>query len=428
MLAMRVAALLLATLAPLGACRSDSGGGSRTVDILALGGDQPEPGAGIISYGRDGSVIDRSVADIVGRAIIGVDDDSLIAVVFPGSLSSTTPVISVVTTTAPPSETPLTIHGPNRSAAPGLIVGALEIDAPNLPAATYFLIDVGCATVRITKFPEFIDIGACSMGSDTSLDVLARGYHDGAGTPPSPVFDGYAAGRAKMVDGHAILDLPAWQTSGTPISVSAAGTTVTWTLLVDGVPFAEDEPIVGDAFAYANLAVDTTVIALARPAAAGARLTQQYVSGLPTSISATDADFLPAFDATTELAGTDPAAFRWAADTTTFDAVHLHATWGGTSAFIVPGTSRVAWDAVLPPDASGVTLPALDDDLGAMLAGAEGITQADIYLRHLDSSGLADFSALQAAGLHVEETLQESTIVPRPANGSVRIAYTLGTR
>jgi hypothetical protein len=424
MLAMRVAALLLATLA---ACRSDAGGGSRTVEVLALGGDQPEPGAGIISHTRDGAVIDRSVADVIGRAVIGVDDDSLISVVFPGSASTSTAVLSVVTTSAPPSDTPLAVHGPDHSSAPALIVGVLELDAPNLAGADYFMVDVGCATVRLAKLPEFIDIGACSMGSDTSLDVLARGYHDDGATP---VLDGYAAGRVKMVDGHAILALPAWQTTGTPIAVSAADTpTVQWTLFADGVPFAENEPLTGDAFAYANLAVDTTQIALSRPTAGGARLTRQYVAGFPVSITATDEDFLPAFDATTELAGTDPASIRWdAATTTTFDAVHLHATWGGSSAFVLPGTNRVVWDAVLPPGADGVTMPALDDDLGTLLSGAEGITQTDIYLRHLDSSDLADFAALQAGGLHVEETVDESTIVPRPVNGSVRTAYTLGLR
>jgi hypothetical protein len=88
----------------------------------------------------------------------------------------------------------------------------------------------------------------------------------------------------------------------------------------------------------------------------------------------------------------------------------------------------VVWDAVLPPGADGVTMPALDDDLGTLLSGAEGITQTDIYLRHLDSSDLTDFAALQAGGLHVEETVDESTIVPRPVNGSVRTAYTLGLR
>jgi hypothetical protein len=421
----RVATLVVFALA---ACRSGGGGGSRSVDILALGGDQPEPGAGVISHTRDGAVIDRAVADIVGRALIGVDDDSLISVVFPGSLSSTTPIVSILTTSAPPSDVALTVHGPDQNGPPPLIVGVLEIDAPNLVGATYFLIDVGCATVSITKFPEFIDIGACSMGSDTSLDVLARGYHDLGGDPPSPVLDGYAAGRAKMVDGHAILDLPAWQTSGALIPISVADTpTVTWTLLVDGVPFIEGEPITGSAFAYANLAVDETQVVLARPVATGARVTHQYVSGVPTSITATDADFLAAFDLTTELVGTSPVSVRWNASTDAFDAVHLHVSWGGSGVFVVPGASRVVWDAVLPPDATGASLPALDDDLGALLTG-EGIMETDVSLRHLDSSALADFAALQGAGIHVENTRETSSIVPPPTDGTVRTSHALGLR
>lgn len=421
--------VMLALLGALGACRDDSSRGSRTVNILALGGDQPEPGVTVISHAADGAVIDRVNADAVGRATLGVDDGALVSIVFPGTITTLTPVVSVVTTVAPPGDDLLTIVGPDRSGPPALIVGVLEINGPTLPGADYFEVDVGCATVRVTSLPEFIDIGACSLGSDTTLDVLARGYHDLGGDPPAPVLDGYAAGRAEMVGGRAVLDLPAWQTSGTPIPVTAESTpTVLWTLLADDVPFIESELIVGDAFAYANLAVDRTEIQAVRPAANGARVTDRFVDGVPSSIALSDEDFLPAFDGTTELVDDAPASVRWSAAPSSIDAVHLHATWAGTTAYVVPGSHRVVWDAVLPPGATGASLPALDDDLGATLAGAGAITQVDIVLRHIDSSDLADFAALQTAGIHAEETLQASRIVPRPMTGQVRVAHVQGLR
>ena len=224
-----------------GACRSDtSTGGSRIVDVLVLAGDQPEPGAGVISHTADGSLVDQTVADAVGRAAIGVDDDSLVTVVPAGRHHGIDARDLGRSPRSRRRASQLTMIGPDRTGPPALIVGVLELDGPNLAGATYFDVDVGCATVRLTKLPEFIDIGACSLGSDTSLDVLVRGYHDAGGDPPAPVLDGYAAGRAVMSHDHAILDLPAWQTTGTAIPVTLTGVTplLSWTLSPT-MPFAE---------------------------------------------------------------------------------------------------------------------------------------------------------------------------------------------
>ena len=53
---------------------------------------------------------------------------------------------------------------------------------------------------------------------------------------------------------------------------------------------------------------------------------------------------------------------------------------------------------------------------------------AGIILRHIDSSEVSDFAAAQAAGIHVEDTMQASTIVPRPVTGQIRVAQTIGIR
>lgn len=408
-----------------GACRSDIGG-SRFVTVTVLGGDQPEPGAGVISHTVTGDIVDQTVADAVGRAAIGVDDDSLITVVLPGMISESTPVISLVTTMAPSGDA-LSVIGPDRSGPPALIVGVLELDGPQLPAADYFAVDVGCATVNITKLPEIIDIGACSLGSDTSIDVLARGIDDPGGDPPAPMSVGYAAGRAMMRDGHAMLDLPAWQTSGTAIPVTLDGITpiLSWTQSADGVPFAE-ELLPAAPFAYANLAIDETRIDASIAGTGFARITSRYVAGVPTSIAFSGSDFLPAFDLATEITSMSPLAMRWDPAGADVDVVHLRAEWGALSATVVPGSARIVWDAALPPEMTEVSLPALTGDLATTISGTPD--PVGIVLRHIDSSEVSDFAAAQAAGIHVEDTMQASTIVPRPVTGQIRVAHTIGVR
>jgi len=76
------AAVALALLAGTSACRSSGdGGGARTITVNAFAGDQPEGGATVIGHAPDGSVIDQTTADAVGKATISVDADSLISVI-----------------------------------------------------------------------------------------------------------------------------------------------------------------------------------------------------------------------------------------------------------------------------------------------------------------------------------------------------------
>src|SRR5688572_932614 len=137
------------------ACRDSSENGTRSIDVVAHAGKQAEAGATLISHTVDGVVIDQVTADAVGHATLGVDDGSLVSVVFPGTITDITPLVSVVTTLAPPEGVELSVYGPERGGPPALVVGVLELDGPNLAGATYFEVDVGCATVRITKLPEF---------------------------------------------------------------------------------------------------------------------------------------------------------------------------------------------------------------------------------------------------------------------------------
>lgn len=420
-------ARLVALLALVAGCRSSERGGSRTVAVDAFAGEQPEPAVTVIGHAADGTVIDQTTADAVGYAEVGVDDGALVSVVFPGSLGALTPVISVITVPVPADDTPITVHGPGKGPAP-LIVGVLEVDGPNLPGAAYFDIRIGCATVRVAALPATFDVGACSMGSDTQLDVLVAGYHDVGGDPPAPQLDGYAAGRVEMVNGVATFAIADWQAAGTdvPVTLDGIAPAVELELLSDGLSFGS-QPLTDHGTLYTGLAVDAARVTASLAGIDAARVTTREVSGAPSAIALSADDFLSAIDVTTSLAGTtlawEPAGLG--------DAVDVHASWQlGNDArgpAVPTGPHRVIWDAVLPPDAASVTLPALDGDLAAAIMPVT-IEPPDILVRYVDSSELDGFTALVEAGIHAEEITQPSTIAPRPTDGELRTSYAIGVR
>jgi hypothetical protein len=403
----------------LGACRSSTDdGGSRTVIVTTYAGDRVLPGATVIGHAPDGQVIDQTTADAVGRAEVGVDDDSLVSVVFPAGATALTPVISIVTVPVP-ADGELAIHGPPRASAPPLIVGTLRVSAPSLPGATYFEIRIGCAAVRAAQLPASVDVTACSMGSDSKLDVIVAGYHDVGGDPPAPVLDGHAAGRIAMQNGSAALDLTAWETAGPSVPVVLDGVTpgIEMLLLADGLPMSSQQ-LTDHGTLWTGLVVDATRLTAALPGDNAARVTHRELAGAPSTIAFAAADFLPPVATTAAIASLAPTTITWDA-TPIGDAVNLRATWqaGG----------RVVWDAVLPPDASSATLPAIDGALGDAIAPAM-IVPVDVLVRHVDSTAHDGFAALLAAGVHAEETLQASTIAPRPATGDIKISHAIGLR
>jgi len=434
----RASALVIALAAGCGS----RGAPSSHVIVNAFGGDRAEPGALVIAHSPDGQLIDEAAADAVGRAEVGVDADSLVSVVFPGTITNITPVISVITTMPPADGSELSIHGPNHSSAPPLIVGVLTVDAPNLNTATYFDVRLGCTTVRVTKLPATVDVSGCNMGSDQNLDVLVRGYHDLGGDPPAPQLDGYGAGRVPMVNGVASFTVPSWETGGTAVAVTLDGVTpyLDWVMHVDGLDFIS-EPVATQPHLYTGLVVDATSITATVPAENGARITTREVTGAPASLAFATADFLPTLTSRPTIVSTSPATISWAATDIAADALNLHATWDVTAAVspagrsesgqhsgdvVPPGPHRVVWDAVLPPSAAGVTLPVLGDDIGAAIEPAQGIVAIDVLLRAIDGSAQEGFAGVLAAGIRAEETIQASTIVPRPVDGEVRVAHTIG--
>lgn len=394
--------------------------------VTAFGGDVPEPGVTVIGHTPDGQVIDQTNADAVGRASIGIDDDSLISVIFPGNLGSLTSVISIVTV---PASGDVTIYGPRRSGPP-LIAGVLQVNGPTLAGANYFDIQLGCATVRVQQLPAVIDVGACSMGSDSKLDVLVTGSHDAGGDPPAPQLDGYAAARVQMTSGVATLDIAAWESTGATIPVVLDGVmpTVDLELISDGLSF-DSQPVIDHGTLWTGLVVDATRTTAALPGVNAARVTTREQVGAPATIELGADDFLPPIAVSAAIGSLAPTTIGWE-PASLGDAVNLHATWqlDGSGAPAVPtGPHRVIWDAVLPPDASNATLPSLGEELATAIAPVN-IVPIDVVVRYVDSDLHDGLAALLAAGVHVEDTVQASTIAPRPTAGEIRVTHAIGLR
>lgn len=396
---------------------------TRRAIVVAYAGDEPEPEVVVLGHTRDGRVVEQVIADATGRADIGLDDDGYVSVVFPGRLAATAPQVTIVTVPAP-LEGELAIHGPPHGPTPS-IVGALRLSGSRLSAADYFDVTLGCVTTRVTELPATIDVGSCNLGSDSRIDVLARGYHDAGGDPPAPTLDGYAAGRATLTNGAATLSLPSWRTSGTmvPITLDGVVPALEWTFRVDGLEFLTEPVLAPAGRLYTNLNVESTAIRGSLPIAGGAVVTTREVMGTPPAIAFGADDFLPPLGTNIAQKTLSPFTVEWpAAADTGADAAHVHASWALDTA---SRPRRVIWDAVLPTDATSATFPAFEGELADVLSPI-AVTPLDIVLRHVDSSELDGFDALVAAGLHAEDKQAPSRIVPRPTDGQVRTSYVFG--
>lgn len=347
-----------------------------TTIVSALAGEQPEPGATVISSHPDGTVVDQVTADGVGRAEL--TSAELITVVF--VRAATTAIV-----TTPPLPTgELAVHGPPRDPAPGVIVGALAV-APQAPlAADHYDLELGCTTVTVTALPVSLDVAARCLGSDVNLDVLVRGY---AGAQ----LVGYAAGRVPLVDGAAMFAPASWQTTGptVPIALDGVAPALDWILWVDHLAF-DAHPLGDHGQLWTGLAVDAAAV----HAVLATQTTTRELPSAPTALAFAAADFLP--PVAPGLAIVDPTklAVGWTAVDPGADALDLHVEWAATT-----------WDAVLPPDADRVTFPAFT------MPGAISVAS----LSYVDSSEVVGFAALAAGGVYA------GTAAPLPRDGELRV-------
>jgi len=364
-------------------------GPSNTVTITAMAGAQPSAGATVVSHTIDGKKLDQTAADAVGVAQIGFETGALVTVLFPGQISSLTPDIEVVTA---PLTDGMTIIGPSDADGPATIVGGLQMKPKNINADS-FEVQLGCATFHIAQMPAVVDVGARCMGSDQNLDVLITAMQAGA-----PV--GYAAGRVAMVDGMGELDPPSWDTMYTalPVTVAPINITATWTLYVDGLPFTTPLGQLPMNLMVDSVEVDANIATLQQ--------TTRWYSSVPTSITLDATDFLDTIPAT--LA----AGYTWTA-AGVGDAVDLRASWdldtSGSANAVPPGAHHIQWDAILTPDATTVGVPPVD------LAPP---ADATFELRYVDGPG----DGFPQTEIHAD------TIVPRVADGQIRVTEALGLR
>jgi hypothetical protein len=354
--------------------------------VTTLAGAAPEPGASVVTHTIDGKKLDAISTDGDGIADVGYEPGALVTVVFPGTITNDTPAISVITA---PFTDGMTVVGPAEDDSPSSVVGGLQMKSKSIQADD-FEIQLGCATFHVPSMPAVLDVNARCMGSDTTLDVLIVATQGGTEV-------GHVAGRVAMVDGMAEFDPPSWDTSYSTIPVTAAdGAAITWSLVVDGLPFSTPTGSVPAGLMFDHLVVDADI-------AAGARHTTRYVATPPASIMLADSDFLPA------ITGSLSGSYTWT-PANLGDAVDLHAEWDLQSAaadVVAPGPHHFTWDAVLPSDASAVAFPPV---------GFSPETP-DIALRYVDSSGLDSFPSNEIHG---------DTAVPPVTDGEIRVTQAVG--
>jgi hypothetical protein len=384
---------VLAAVALLAACSGGSHGPVDLVTVYAFAGDiDPEPNATVLAHDASGKPFAGDFADAVGHSEIQIAPGGTITVVFPGSPDATTPAISLVTVPAPAAGSELDIHGPPhpRSAT---AAGALLVDPPPFTADSFSL-QLGCTTSNITSFPASIDVSSLCLGSDANLDVLLLATTGGQ-------ISGYTAGRVELVDGFAMFQPAAWQTTSPAIPITVAGVSpqLTWNLRADGQAFG-GQTVMTSAPIYTGLVADgaTLVAAIGQQ-----QVTTHEFAGVPAALSVAASDFLPAVAPTLAFDGV--STFTWTPADISADASNLHLEYDAPTAHIV-------WDFVLPADSAGTIVPTLAGDLAALVP-APGDT-ANTTLQYVQAPTPFDGT------VYVEAPTGLSTVAPLPTDGELR--------
>ncbi|HEX4449622.1 MAG TPA: hypothetical protein VH143_02075 [Kofleriaceae bacterium] len=387
----------------LAACSRGPSGPTQGVTALA-GNIVAESGATILSHRADGTILDDQVADATGHAAVQTEPGSYVTAVFPALIAPLPTAIAMVTAPSPNDDSDIVLHGPP-DAQIQVVVAGLTVDGPGVAGALDYTIDLGCNTQTSSTFPAVVDVIAPCEGTDTNLDILARAY-DGTET-----LLGYAAAREPIGmdqagDAIAEFTVGAWQTTGTMVPVTQTGVTadVSLTLISDTLAF--DTPAIanGEALVWDGLVVDSSIAT----ASMTGQTATQYAPGTPAAIAVSAADFMgslaaPALTLDVTLDATWPAITL-----TGPDALDLHLMWTANG-------ETITWDAVMTPDTTGIAFPQLDPTTQTVLALPVDPSAFTGQLAALDSSDLADFTDLQAAGVYAN-----TTIVPTPTSGEIR--------
>jgi hypothetical protein len=378
-------AVVLAAL--VAACRGGSSHTVETVSVNAYAGDTaPEAQADVVSHDANGEPVDGQSTDDSGHTEIAIVAGGTITVAFPGSPGPSTPAISLVTVQAPEAGGEVDIHGPPHPSSPAA-AGVLLVQPPAFTADT-FSIQLGCTATQVMSFPASIDVSSLCVTSDANVDVLVLARTGGQIT-------GYVAGRVPLADGFAMFQPAAWQTT-TP-TVPIANTTaaqLSWSLRSDGMSFG-GQVVTTSAPIYTGLKIDGALLV----ASIGtAQVTTREIAGTPTSVNVDSSDFLA--PATVNIAFDGTRTYNWAQIDIGASVMDLHLEYG-----------NIVWDVVLPPSASGITMPALGGDLSALVP--EPTASSTTTLQYVQGSTDAGFYLESPAG-------SLSTVAELPADGEIR--------
>jgi hypothetical protein len=395
-------AVRIVVLLALVACRTSASGPTQGVTALA-GPVVAEGGATILSQRTDGTIIDDQTADATGHADVQIEPGAYVTAIFPALIAPQPTDISLVTVPITADDSELVIHGPPHASVP-LVVAGLTVSGPQLPGAVSFRVDLGCNAQTAASLPAIVNVLAQCEGTDTNIDIVVRGY-DGSGN-----MLGYGAGREPIgMDqaGNPIADLAvaSWQTTGTMVPVTQTGTTATvaLTLISDTLPFPTPA-ITDQALVWNGFVVDSTIVG----ATMGDQIASQYAPGTPSAIAIGTSDFMGEI-ATATLSLDATLEATWPTVTIAGpDALDLHATWSAPMA-------NITWDAVVTPDTTQIAFPQIDPTEAQVIAVPEDPTMVDGVLSAIDSSDLASFADLQAAGIFAN-----AQIVPAPTTGEIR--------
>jgi hypothetical protein len=395
--------VVLAQIVALAACTRSASGPVQGVTALA-GPIIAEAGATIISQRADGTIIDTETADATGHADVQIEPGAYVTAVFPALIEPQPTDISLVTVPITADDSELVIHGPPHASVP-LVVAALTVSAPQLPGAASYRVDLGCNAQTAASLPGVFNVLAQCEGTDINIDVLVRGF-DG-----SDNLLGYGAAREPIGmdqagDPIADFSLASWATTGTMVPVTQTGTTATvaLTLISDTLSFPTPDVAGGQALVWNGLVVDSSIVG----ATMGDQAASQYAPGTPSAIAVGTSDFMGEISAPT-LALEATLEASWPAVTIAGpDALDLHASWSGTMA-------NLTWDAVVTPDTTQIAFPQVDPTTAQVISLPDDPTMIDGELTAIDSSDLASFSDLQAAGIFAN-----AQIVPAPATGEIR--------
>jgi hypothetical protein len=358
-------------------------------NVYVFAGDTaPYPGAELLANAADGTPFEALDADAVGYAQVPIAAGGTITAVLPGEPTAATPVITLVTVPAPAPGAELDIHGPRTEPTPSA-AGVLLVQPPAFTADA-FTIELGCTVTQVASFPASIDVSTLCLTTDANLDVLVLAKTGGQIT-------GYVAGRVPLVDGFAMFQPTAWETAATTVPIAnSTAAQLTWQLHADGLTFA-NQTVTTSAPYFNGLAASAATLV----ATMGSQVTTRGITGTPASIAVDAGDFLPSVTQTVTF---DGAAYAWGPADIGADALDLHIEYDAP-------TAHIAWDIVMPPDATGVTLPTFGGDL-ATLVGAP--PSASARLDYVAETPAVGFDALTAGGFWA------GTVAPLPANGEIR--------